>query len=68
MARLGMEEIGWARALAFDSAFSHGPHRMRSADSHGPIKVWCCDVRREFAYTLDLVPPTCRGGCSAPAF
>ena len=68
MARLGLEELGWRRAEGIAGGFEHEPHVMRSVDSTGALKAWCCDLRQEVAYTLDLTPPMCKGGSCAPVF
>lgn len=56
-------EIGWdfMEKMESRSSFSHCSHFMRSANSKGPVKVWCCDYWKEFHYTTSLVPPVCRG-------
>lgn len=62
MARPNVHEIGWAMAELIERQEAHWPHPMRSCQSYGPIKAWCCDFHRTIAYTIDLIPPICQGG------
>ena len=58
------QDWGWELAEAIAKRLPHGSRRMRSCQSYGPIKAWCCDSCRVMAYTLDLIPPLCHGPSS----
>jgi hypothetical protein len=54
-------EHGWALAEAIERRLGHGPRRMRSCQSYGPIKAWCCDSCRIMAHSTGTLAPICEG-------
>jgi hypothetical protein len=44
----------------------HRPHRMRSAQSLGPITAWCCDRWRQVLWSTATIAPVCDGGWGVP--
>lgn len=60
--RVNPEDWAWAEAEKIEKHLLHWPHPMRSMQSTGPLKAWCCDFHMRVEYSIGTEPPWCNGG------
>ena len=56
------DEYGWETAVQLEAKSEHGPWKMRSGQSRGPIRMWICDFCQSYLHTIGTGPvPYCYG-------